>query len=162
MARVGLLLLLFCYAFAPTTCLGAPASRSVPTSPELAILLRSREIALFSLEPDLAKPSAAKFHGYPILGSTMLSDPERRIILERFVAGIDVHPTIAAACFLPRHGLRVKSHGHTLDFLICFQCIQVEIYRDNERVSWWGTNNAAQQVFNEVLARHHVKLPPRQ
>ncbi len=29
-------------------------------------------------------------------------------------------------CFNPRHGLRLQIGGRTIDFLICFECQQVE------------------------------------
>lgn len=35
-----------------------------------------------------------------------------------------------AACFDPRHGVRAVHGGHTVDLVICFECLSLKVYRD--------------------------------
>jgi hypothetical protein len=39
---------------------------------------------------------------------------------------------IAAGCFNPRHGLRLKGGGKSVDLVICFECLQVEVFVNGE------------------------------
>jgi hypothetical protein len=60
-------------------------------------------------------------------------------------------------CFDPRHGLRVSIDGRTMDFLICFECQQVEA-KGFGKIPGFSINGEAQPVFDAVLRAHRVKL----
>lgn len=66
---------------------------------------------LFSLEPSEGEKesNSSNFHGWNILGSHKITDlAVRNKILE---AGIAENDGRVAACFAPRHGIRVKYKG---------------------------------------------------
>jgi hypothetical protein len=60
-----------------------------------------------------------------------LSDAAKCRELSRLVLkGIRDSDLSAAMCFDPRHGLRVRTDAHTLDLVICFECLQIHAYGD--------------------------------
>jgi hypothetical protein len=96
----------------------------------LRLLDHPDKFILYSLDPLLTKylqePDATdkhkRFHGYVILGQTLIKD---RVLQERLkdliVDGIadSLDPVL---CFEPRHGIRVIKGPDTLDIQICFTC----------------------------------------
>ena len=65
-----------------------------------------------------------QFHGYPVLGSVEIADAgERQRIIAALKDGI-AHGGPQAACWWPRHGLRVVENGQAIEYLICFECRQ--------------------------------------
>ena len=43
-----------------------------------------------------------------------------------------------AACFNPRHGIRVKAKDAVFDFVICFECNSVAVFRNEKRTGSFG------------------------
>jgi len=72
----------------------------------------------------------------------------------------DIHASDgrAAMCFLPRHGLSIRSEGGQLDLLICFECRKLEYWVDgeNDRLGIM-TNSLA--VFEDLLAPGSDEMP---
>ena len=54
-----------------------------------------------------------------------------------------------AACFNPRHGIRVTRNEKEADFVICFECAQVEVFGEN--YGRFLIANSAQPLFDSVL-----------
>ena len=82
------------------------------TAPPAGAALRlAPKWELFSLdpevEPDDAKPET--FHGWKVLGSVEVIDKAtRQSLLDSLRASVAANPGVVAACFSPRHGIRVK------------------------------------------------------
>jgi hypothetical protein len=51
-------------------------------------------------------------------------------------------------CFNPRHGLRIMHAGSITDFLICFECQQVQVWSGGQQISRWSTDSSPQPVFD--------------
>ena len=68
----------------------------------------------------------SSFFGHPVFGATFVDvSSERRQLLKILEAGIQAAARaddVDVMCFIPRHGLRIEIHGHTVDFIICFEC----------------------------------------
>ena len=89
---------------------------------------------LLSLDPKRPneKPKD-EFHGWKVLGRTAIkNDMTRRKLAGDLVAAAESSEGLAAACFNPRHGLRVKRGDKTIDLVVCFECFQVEVVTDKE------------------------------
>ncbi|MCZ7648892.1 MAG: hypothetical protein M5U26_27155 [Planctomycetota bacterium] len=102
--------------------------------PELAqtVLEKAETFILYSLDPAASrgeeKPKDA-FHGYAVLGQTEVKDADARAkLVEAFKKGVKENQGEVAMCFEPRHGIRVKKGETTVDFVICFECLQVHCY----------------------------------
>ena len=125
-------------AFASIITLGIAANGAdnIPDEPR-AILDKAEQIELLSLDP---VPSIEKlkdgFHGWKVLGKTAVKDAEvRKKLVAAFKKGVADNDGMAAFCFNPRHGIRAIHDGKTVDFVICFECFQVQSYvGDKNRV----------------------------
>jgi hypothetical protein len=51
--------------------------------------------------------------------------------------------------------------GVTTDFVICFECRQVRVWRGDQKVALFLVNGSPQPVFDEVLKAVGVPLAPK-
>jgi hypothetical protein len=133
---------------------------------ELRALDDADRFELFSLDPSMrgwpATPGQSLFNGYRVLGSTIVSDPQTRTeIGAALKAGIRDSNGDEAACFDPRHGIRV-THGATVtDFIVCFECLQVEVWRGGKKIAHLSITASTAPVFDQVLESSRVPLAPK-
>ena len=74
-------------------------------------------------------PPEREFHGYEILGHVpLLEEGVRSELVELVLKGVQESDGTAAACFNPRHAIRIVNEGRVLDLLICYECLQITIY----------------------------------
>jgi hypothetical protein len=117
---------------------------------------RADRYELLSLYPYL---SENEFYNHRVLGRTTVSDPATRKKLNAGLrAGARESDGSRMACFSPRHGIRVTERGRVTDFVICFECRQVRVYRDGVNVASFLTSASPQGVFDDVLRREGVPL----
>ncbi|MEZ6018150.1 MAG: hypothetical protein R3F49_23800 [Planctomycetota bacterium] len=135
---VGALALLFaCSSSAPKPARSmADVSFGLDVSAAEADLLRgAATLELLALEPDGPLPEQRNdptcFHGYRVLGRALVSDVATRTqLLDAIGRACRENDGRSAACFAPRHGVRAITEGHTVDLLICFQCLSMRVYAD--------------------------------
>ncbi len=76
------------------------------------------------------------FHGFGIVDSATTGDAG---LIGAFLLELQyelAHPRPGVTlCFYPRHALSVAVGSGSYDFLICYECRNVEIYRDSERIA---------------------------
>jgi hypothetical protein len=126
---------------------------------------KAETFELYSLDPDQrskdGKPVAPKdgFHGWRVLGKTTVKEPaERKRLADALRLGAEDNYGVAAACFIPRHGIRLKGDDKTVDLVICFQCLQVEVYVDGKREKGFLTSGDPQPTFDAVLKAAGIQL----
>lgn len=134
------------------------------------ILASAEHISVYSLDPsnesrwgEDGKCIEPCFVGYPRLGHTPpISEPERVAVVQELRTWLDApEPEAATLCYIPRHGVTVRSGKTSLEFLLCYECGHGEV-----RIT--GSAQHAThlyrfgdvRVLDEVLARHGVPLPP--
>jgi hypothetical protein len=128
-----------------------------------AILEKAEQFELLSLSPDRPQeqPKVA-FHGWKVLGKTTVKDAEtRRKLVTAFKKGVAENNGIVAACFNPRHGIRVTADGKTVDFVICFECDQVQAFVGDKKEPGFLITDSPQAVFDGVLKEARVPLPEK-
>lgn len=118
---------------------------------------------LLSLYPYLtfsAQYSAAdRFHGHPIIGRTFISDPGvQRKLNDALRVGARESDGSMMACFNPRHGIRVTHGRQVTDFVICFECRQVEVFQDEKQIAFFITTSSPQSMFDQALRSVGVPL----
>jgi len=113
---------------------------------------------LYSLEPwgDPEK-KVARFHGFEILGQSELSPAQESSAVAAFDAAIAGFDGAIASCFDPRVAIRIQANGHTYDFLLCYSCHQLEMYRDNKSLPGIGAAGSP-KALNELLTSLRVPL----
>src|SRR5262249_42133996 len=128
-----------------------------------AILDKAQQYELISLDPSREgdDKDKDKFHGWKVLGQTAFKDADlRKKVLDALVKGIQENDGIAAACFNPRHGLRAVHDGKTVDLVICFECLQVQVFVDGKK-SGVLTSESPQPLLDMILKDAKVPLAPK-
>lgn len=147
-----------CLAFAPA--IGCADDNLEDKVPEVArkALAEGGTIELFALSPKhLEAPiddqqRAKRFNNWQILGTTKLDAQETRApLLAAFFAGVNENDGTVANCFNPRHGLRVTQEDKVYEFVICFECYQVQWFIDSERQEGFLITDSPAELFNETL-----------
>jgi len=131
----------------------------LPASVLLA-LRTPEKVELYSLEPET--PSRGKednhhLQGVDILGSTTLSPENANGAIHEFVSAVDRWAGVSAACFDPRHALRITNNGHIYDLLLCYQCMGLEAYRDDTLLCEIGAAGSP-KYLNDLLSAANVPL----
>jgi hypothetical protein len=157
-------------ALAPISLLSAdePGSSSLREKntlpPEVRKVLDTADrFILFSLDPHpvseekLDKASNELFHQYRVRRKIDIRTPkERAELLGALYKGISDSDGMVAMCFNPRHGIRATVGGETVDLVICFECLSIEIHaRTNTSVL---TTHSPAFTFNRALLR--ASSPP--
>jgi hypothetical protein len=130
-------------------------------------LNRPERLVLYSIDggptrPDSVQtsepPSKEKFHGYPVLGKVELTDADKlKEISDAIKSGLARSDGSMAACFWPRHAIRSVENGRTIDFVICFECSQLQIHQDNS-VDVKPITRDPRAVLNKVLNESGIPL----
>jgi hypothetical protein len=132
---------------------------AIPTEPE--------QLTLYSIDGrEPRKPQAPeppqRFYGHPVLGKVEVADAaQRREIMRSLRWGVAEHtPMTMAGCFWPRHAIRIVAGGRTIDYVICFECRQVEVRQGDSCCEVIGMTRSPQPLFNKVLHDAGVPIVP--
>jgi hypothetical protein len=141
--------------------LPARADNQLPADAE-TILDKASELELYSLDPkERDKKPKDGFHGWKVLGKTTLKKKEdREKVVKAIRKGIADSDGSVAGCFNPRHGLKAKAGGKTVELVICYECHSLEVYVDGKR-SVVLTARSGQPGLDKVLQAAGVKLPKK-
>jgi hypothetical protein len=141
--------------------------KRLPTDVE-SILRATDQFELLSLYPYRRggadeSNEVTHFHGYRILGKTIVTDAEKR---DEFISALNrgiekSKGTMSAACFDPRHGIHAMHSGRTADVLICFDCGYLSIHVNGDDSPLMHFSSMEQPLFDDVLRRANVKLAPK-
>jgi hypothetical protein len=109
-----------------------------------------KNITLYSLEPQEKNDRNDTFHGYKILKETVIDSSSKQFLLKRSLTNgmIGSH---GAACFNPRHGLRIVDGEKTVDIVICFECGNFETHYDGKTGESSVESHLAEFFYNRFL-----------
>jgi len=111
-------------------------------------------------EPVKEPKSDEKFHGYSVLGKIEVTDPnKRKEIISALKEGMAKSDGSMAKCFWPRPAIRVVEKGQTIDYVVCFECLQLHVHEGKESKTKPITHDP-QRVFNRHLKQAGVPLAP--
>ncbi|HKQ72969.1 MAG TPA: hypothetical protein VJ810_04520 [Blastocatellia bacterium] len=125
-----------------------------------AILKNATQFELLSIgHHPSPENSTERFQGWPVIGKTMIADPNaRNRLIAAMEKGVKENKGDSMKCFNPRHGIRVTHEGMTADFLICFECFQVMVYVTGEKEQRVLITDSPASVFNQTLQNAKVPL----
>jgi hypothetical protein len=152
---------------------GTPSAQQSGSRPHLpkskipedakVILEHAEQFELLSLRhfyppaPDRRPPVGSDFYDYEILGRTEIRDARtRENLVSAFEKGVAENNGDVALCFNPRHGIHVSGHGKKVDFVICFECLQVKVHGDVH--GGFLVSSSPQPVFDKVLRDAGITL----
>jgi hypothetical protein len=98
-------------------------------------------------------------HGYPILGATKLNEADQARVAEALNAA--VQDSLASACFIPRHAIRIEEGGVQKDYVICFECLQYYVYADGKKTGYGLITKEPQPVLDAILKKAGIPLAPK-
>lgn len=102
------------------------------------------------------------FHGFRVLGRTVINDPAIITQLTRaYKRAAEESDGTVSGCFNPRHGFRIKHEGETVDFVVCFQCHSAWTYfgsTNQEPTEVVNISDSPQPVFDKILSDAGVPL----
>ena len=100
--------------------------------PDLQQVLDSAHSAvIYSLDPNGDPQKGRSLHNVSILGHAKLDAVETHQAAQAFNQAVKGWDNMMAACFNPRHALRINSNGHIYDYLLCYECHQIEVFVDD-------------------------------
>lgn len=131
------------------------------------LLDRADGFELYSLDPDRQRDKDGKavepkdgFHGYRVLGKAEVkAGADRKKLTDALRLGVEDNFGMIGACFIPRHGVRLTADKKTVDLVICFQCLSVQVYIDGKNADGFLVTDDPQAAFDAVLKAAGVKLP---
>jgi hypothetical protein len=122
----------------------------IPTA-ATAILEQPDRFELLSLNPQgPAGAAGVNYHGTRVVRTVIVNDPEtRKRLVSSFEKAVDENQGTAAACFNPRHGIRVSRKQKQVEFVICFECNRVRVFGVVQ--GEFLLTSSAQPFFDSVL-----------
>jgi hypothetical protein len=132
-------MLVFLLAFATLAALAGCGDPDGPIESMTVYSLNGEDRA----PPD--KPwKGEQFHGFGVLGKTAIaSASDRGAILAAIKKGIAESDGRENKCFWPHHGVRLVQNGATIEYVICFHCLQLERYSKSGNVHQQTTTSSA-------------------
>jgi hypothetical protein len=116
---------------------GVPAEPPGDMSAAVHAVLRDADgPTLYALHPfphETQGPTFAdadRFHDYVVLGQAEVDAAVAQAVVAEVHRGIADSDGTVAACFNPRHGIRVAGEGGTVDLVICFECLSLTVHHD--------------------------------
>ncbi|MGH8518006.1 MAG: hypothetical protein ACREUE_11155 [Panacagrimonas sp.] len=138
------------------------AALAVEFPKELQTALEKGErFELLSIRPARIEKTegAFNFHGWEVIGRTFVRDAGmRKKLIASLRTGVEENSGIGAACFRPRHGIRVTEKGKITDFIICFECYQMQVYVDDRPQKSILVTRTPEPVFNAALTSSKLPL----
>lgn len=120
------------------------------------------QLTLYSIKPGLSvkvPASVERLHNYPVLRKVPISSRETRArVAQAIRRGVANWSKEYYLCFDPGYCVRAVCGPFTYDFLICYHCDRVDIYRGNVLVGWTGITDSP-DTLNGILAAANVPLP---
>jgi hypothetical protein len=126
-------------------------------------LEKAETLDLYSLDPSApVEKGDTEFHRWKVLGKTEVKKETLAKLVAAFKKGAEeADQKVSAGCFRPRHGIRAQVEGKSYDFVICFECVAVMLYKGTEAksVNGFAVSKTPAEVFNTILKDAKVKLP---
>ncbi len=116
----------------------------------------AEQYELFSLYPRMSED---EFHNHRILGHSPVIDPAmRKRLTDALKKAARDSDGRMMSCFQPRHGLRVTRGAQVTDFVICFECLHLAVWRDGQKIAYFTISDSQAAVFNDAVLS--LGLPP--
>lgn len=104
-------------------------------------------------------PPPQYFYGHLLLGQTQVTGKNKKIAVQEFRKALGAW-TNMCSCFEPRHAMRVNRGGHIYDYVLCYLCFEMRVYKDGEPfLSLKGDMGSDPAILNALLANNNVPLP---
>jgi hypothetical protein len=147
-------------------CNREPAA-TVALRDEIYAAIRDAEsFEIYSLQPGVRQGETLDsypdvFRGWPQLGKAEISNESAKKPVLMGMQRALYKPSEPSTCFNPRHGLRVIQNGKAIECVICFQCCQMQVYREGQEDHEFLVIGRGQEEFDQVLRLAGATLPDK-
>ena len=126
-------------------------------------LAGAQQFELLSLDPQHNLPGPidpkTELNGHTILGGTLVTDPAtRNRLIDALRSGARESDGRRAACFDPRHAIRISRDRVVTEIVICFECSQVQVWSREKRIADFTISGSPEAVYDDVLRSANVPL----
>lgn len=137
-----------------------------PSSDEIAkgfpadsyqVFKNGKNVTLYSIQPESSGRDGESFHGFLVLGKTLVNSENSQVLLKHFLLNA-IPDAYGAACFNPRHGLRITDNEKTLDLVICFECGHFVSYYGDQKGESSLESFTADIIYNQILKNSDIEL----
>jgi TPR repeat protein len=141
-------------------CGVAPAPPKLPEE-VIKALDSPSSITLYSIQPwggpDLPEWD---FHGHHQNGHVELKPKQAKQAIAALNDAISKGAAgLESVCLInPRHALRLISSGNTYDILICYECGQLELYKNGQPLPFSGSIGSKPDALNRLLKQEGIPL----
>lgn len=138
-------------------------SRRQPQLPNEVVegLAAAASITLYSLQP-WGGPDIPQwdFHGHHVLGRMVLAPNQAKTAIAALNAAVSTgDANFISMCLInPRQALAFKIGGDTYDVLICYECGQLEIFKNDHYLPFRGMIGGGPQALNGLLKSAAIPL----
>jgi hypothetical protein len=117
-------------------------------------LTKAEQIELVSLEP--------KGFESKQLGKTVIKEAaQRKQVAKAFLETVETSEGMHALCFNPRHAIRFTHDKKTYNIVICFECMQAQVFEGDKPLKDLYITESAQPTFDKILSDAKVPLAER-
>jgi hypothetical protein len=123
------------------------------------VLENAPVLEVLSIDPTASTEKESTFRGYRLLGKTTVSDKAaRRRVADAMYDSVK-QGKASALCFEPRHVVRASANRENIDFVICFECLDMHVHPGPGDSHWhFPISEAAKALLNKILKDAGVPL----
>jgi hypothetical protein len=139
----------------------AARDNSIPKD-ALEAFEKATEFEMYSLDPGRVPAKDAGtglFHQWKVLGKTTVKGDEVKTVRTAVVKGAEDSDGMVAACFNPRHAIRIVHDKKTFDLVICYECLSARVYEGDKIIGSFLTTRSPEKTLTKVLTDAKVPLP---
>ncbi|MBM3991405.1 MAG: hypothetical protein FJ298_10430 [Planctomycetes bacterium] len=141
-------------------------SNTVPSEfrAHLAALRECESMEIFAIDPHSAFDGpiegADRLRGCRVLARAKVELGADRAALACLVAeGLSASDGTVAACFLPRHGVRVETAGKAHEIVVCYECLTLRAWApDATECLTIPTSNHVAAALTALFERHGLEI----
>jgi hypothetical protein len=141
--KIAFVVLAFCFL----GCSSRLPPKDILLRDAQTILRDGTEFELFSIDPA----------DYECLGSTMVENHALQKQIANSIVDAMREEPITAACFEPRHSIKVKHNGKLYCIVICFHCRDLQWWCGKE-FHTFPISDSPQVLLDEILTKAGVPL----
>ncbi|MCP3918791.1 MAG: hypothetical protein GY711_24860 [bacterium] len=121
------------------------------------ILADAERVEILVLHPDrrhpdgMTGPGERDFYGYRVLGRKVVQEEHvRSELLDLVEDGVASSDGELAACFHPRHAMRVHAGKERADLVICFECLTIHAHRPGHERATIATSRKPEPAVSRL------------
>ena len=141
----------------------APKPNEVPAEAR-AVLESADELVLYALHPNeqvQGNERTLNLQEFVALGRATVKDDAHRNVLKQLFRGVEDWNGMMAHCFMPRHGIRAIKGDNTVDLVVCFECMQLYVYVDDQRLDTIGIGNGVEPAVSALFEAAGLEIDGR-